>query len=121
MHSDRPSCFYCVQLLNHFAKLWSEQTRKPWRIIVSSHANLANKEWCTWSGDLPSGHTVPYDNMREYGRDDNCDRKLVNAELEGFTYHPGKPGKIIQTFIKDKEIEAGSEGEMPIEGIVKLS
>lgn len=98
MHSDRPSCFYCVQLLNYFAKKWAESTGKPWVVMVSSRDNPENADWCIWSGDLPPGHIIPSNNMREYGRDDRHDAAISSAELEAFTYKPGRPGKIIQMF-----------------------
>jgi|GEM_PF-3417416 len=98
MHSDRPSCFYCVQLLNHRVKKLAKDTGKPWLLMVSSHANPDDADWCKWSGDLPPGHIVPGDTMREYGRDARHDAPLSAAELEDFTYAPDHPGKIIQMF-----------------------
>jgi hypothetical protein len=98
MHSDRPSCFYCVQLLNHRVKKLAKDTGKPWLVMVSSHANPDDADWCKWSGDLPPGHIVPGDTMREYGRDARHDAPLSAAEIATFTYTPDHPGKIIQMF-----------------------
>jgi hypothetical protein len=98
MHSDRPSCFYCVQLLNHRVKKLAKDTGKPWLVMVSSHANPDDADWCKWSGDLPPGHIVPDHNMRAYGRDVRHDAPLSAAELTTFTYTPDHDGKIIQMF-----------------------
>lgn len=98
MHSDRPSCFYCVQLLNHQVKKLVKDTGKPWLVMVSSHANLDDADWCKWSGDLPPGHVIPHNDMREYGRDSRYDALLSPEELIEFTYTPEHSGKIIQMF-----------------------
>jgi hypothetical protein len=102
--SDRPPCFYCVQALNYFAKLWARLTGKSWLICVSSHEDYP------WKGRLPPGHDIPANDegkrtMRNYGRDrDDCyDAPLTEEELVTFTYSTESPGKIIQMFFSAPE------------------
>lgn len=91
IHSRFNPCFFCVQMLNHYAQHWSEKSRKPVRVFVSSHEVYHMPE-----DIMPAGHDIPKGVMINYGL--KIEGELTDAELESFTYLPGRPGKIIQTF-----------------------
>lgn len=92
IHSRFNPCFFCVQMLHHYAQHWSEMLGKPVRVFVSSQEVYHMPE-----DVMPADHVIPEGVMIKYGL--TIERELTLEEMESFTYSPGRPGKIIQTFL----------------------
>ena len=92
IHSRFNPCFFCVQMLHHYAQHWSEKLNKLVRVFVSSQ-----EEYHMPAEIMPADHMIPEGVMIKYGL--TIERELTLEEMESFSYLPGRPGKIIQTFL----------------------
>jgi hypothetical protein len=92
IHSRFNPCFFCVQMLHHYAQHWSEMLGKPVRVFVSSQ-----EEYHIPAEIMPADHVIPKGVMINYGL--TIERELTPEEMELFSYLPRRPGKIIQMFL----------------------